>query len=825
MTHSDFPKIRRRFVALTAAACVALLLCLQSCGVLDVLSVYTSLPAAFKLRSWAGRDPALHPRLKIFALDDSTYATLRRRDLTGGDWAKLLTNLAKSRPAAIITTHMFGASEFTDDGGALAAAMNRVTAHGTKVVAAAFAYPGNISYRTPLTLAAAAERDDHRTTPTRLPGWLLYGPNPEEALRFSAIGHVAYDGLGWFSPYLQLDTAEAPQGGSVATQIVPHLGLAVGDYIRTSRTGAAEGRGRPVVDRSGRTLIDVAPLRVYAGRSKSLRVLLGQDVGAETAPYVKFGDTVLIITDQFTGRANFVQTPLGPLPGGYLVAAVLSSVLSGQWLEPHGYLDWLVLLAAVAGAWIGGRARPRVACWSVPLVTLGLLIGGPLAFVYEGVISPWLVAAVAFAGTASLLCAWRVLIQLVAARLRSRLHGQEAVKLQTIVRTTQMLAHDVRKPFSVLKAAAKALASQPDPRVQIELVRKLGPELDRAITSVDSLVDEVLAIDRVSRTEATVLSVEELVLQSLRGVFAGAPESRIRLSYRFDHTSDALGDAGQWRRVLQNIFENAADALTRMSPTPAAEQTMRRLWITTRDVQDGGARTEICIGNNGVAIAPEHGDRIFEAFYTAGKADGAGLGLAIAQKIIHEHGGRIWYKSTPERGTEFFLTLPRAPGTHATPAATTLPEQADSLRALLSSKSVDVPAATVPAPGPLTPKSKPWLAILDDNPFIVEAWQAVVTDARVFPFLSPEDFWAYAAGEPDFLRQLDCVVTDFNFDRASASNGVLFAEELKARVPVRICLSSDAVLNSSVSAAIDDMIPKEPVAYAVLMNAHRPSRP
>jgi signal transduction histidine kinase len=68
---------------------------------------------------------------------------------------------------------------------------------------------------------------------------------------------------------------------------------------------------------------------------------------------------------------------------------------------------------------------------------------------------------------------------------------------------------------------------------------------------------------------------------------------------------------------------------------------------------------EIAIEDTGVGIAPQHLDRIFDAFYTTKeRGKGTGLGLLVSQRIVREHGGTLRVQSDLGKGTRFTITLP-----------------------------------------------------------------------------------------------------------------------------------------------------------------------
>jgi len=71
-----------------------------------------------------------------------------------------------------------------------------------------------------------------------------------------------------------------------------------------------------------------------------------------------------------------------------------------------------------------------------------------------------------------------------------------------------------------------------------------------------------------------------------------------------------------------------------------------------------GDEALISIGDNGVGIAPETRDRIFDPYFTT-RPDGAGLGLAVARELVAAAGGSIEVASTPGVGSTFTVRLPR----------------------------------------------------------------------------------------------------------------------------------------------------------------------
>jgi two-component system NtrC family sensor kinase len=104
-------------------------------------------------------------------------------------------------------------------------------------------------------------------------------------------------------------------------------------------------------------------------------------------------------------------------------------------------------------------------------------------------------------------------------------------------------------------------------------------------------------------------------------------------------------DADRIAQVVYNIAANARDAMPRGG-------TFR---VTTRRV---GEWIELAFADTGPGVPEEFEERIFEPFFTQGKREGAGLGLAIARRIVEEHGGELRLEGEQRRGAVFVVSLP-----------------------------------------------------------------------------------------------------------------------------------------------------------------------
>jgi signal transduction histidine kinase len=134
------------------------------------------------------------------------------------------------------------------------------------------------------------------------------------------------------------------------------------------------------------------------------------------------------------------------------------------------------------------------------------------------------------------------------------------------------------------------------------------------------------------------------------------PEARRRgVSFELqlaDDLPDIPVDGIQVQQILTNLIQNAFDALSTIEPY------RRRVRLTTRLARTGGV--EVRVADTGPGISPEDAERLFEPFVTT-RAEGTGMGLAIARNIATAHGGSLRVEPRSEGGAVFQLLLPLEP--------------------------------------------------------------------------------------------------------------------------------------------------------------------
>jgi len=119
----------------------------------------------------------------------------------------------------------------------------------------------------------------------------------------------------------------------------------------------------------------------------------------------------------------------------------------------------------------------------------------------------------------------------------------------------------------------------------------------------------------------------------------------------YDSLPVVMGHRGRLTRVFSSLIDNAIKFHSSQPPKIHISAARKdKMW-------------QFCIEDNGIGILDEHQEvifRLFQRLHTAEAYPGYGIGLALSQKTIISHGGKMWVESVPQEGSRFYFTLPAA---------------------------------------------------------------------------------------------------------------------------------------------------------------------
>lgn len=210
------------------------------------------------------------------------------------------------------------------------------------------------------------------------------------------------------------------------------------------------------------------------------------------------------------------------------------------------------------------------------------------------------------------------------------------------------VSHDLRAPLRAVDGFSRLLQEDYAAKLDAE-GRRLLAVIRESTQRMGRLIDDLLEFSRVGRKPLSTAEIDmrrlvEGVLQDVQAVSERPP--RIDLGA----LPPALGDAAMVRQAWANLLANAVKF--------SAKREQPRIEVNG---YENGAESVYCVKDNGAGFDMRYYDKLFGVFQRLHREEefsGTGVGLAIVQRVISRHGGRVWAEGKVGEGAAFFFSLP-----------------------------------------------------------------------------------------------------------------------------------------------------------------------
>jgi signal transduction histidine kinase len=234
---------------------------------------------------------------------------------------------------------------------------------------------------------------------------------------------------------------------------------------------------------------------------------------------------------------------------------------------------------------------------------------------------------------------------------RANLELQQLDRLKS--EFVQNVSHELRTPLTFIKGY-----------VDLLLGGQMGELSERASESLQvvhektnaviQLVNDILTLQHLEMSELHLVPVAlgDLAWRAVRGADAAARAAQVQVDLGVaPGLAQVLGDEQRLLQVFDNLLGNAI----KFSPDGGEVRVK---------VYEREDCLQAQVTDQGIGIAPEQTEKIFERFYqvdgsTTRRFSGAGLGLTIVKRIVEAHGGKIWVESELGKGSTFCFTIPK----------------------------------------------------------------------------------------------------------------------------------------------------------------------
>lgn len=233
-----------------------------------------------------------------------------------------------------------------------------------------------------------------------------------------------------------------------------------------------------------------------------------------------------------------------------------------------------------------------------------------------------------------------------------------------------VVSHELRTPLTSIKAFAELILIKP--KMPVERRNKLLHIINNESDRLSRLINDVLDLTKIEAGKLSwhivKLSVDDVIETSVSGIQSLADNKSLTITTRVQRPLPILyGDRDRLIQVLTNILSNSI----KFTPQGGAIE------VAAHQEETPKPQIVVAVSDTGVGIRSEDLDLIFEKFRRSGdvlttNTEGTGLGLAISRQIVEYHGGTIWAKSKPGKGSTFTFTLPLSKSWHIEDRQSTL---------------------------------------------------------------------------------------------------------------------------------------------------------
>jgi PAS domain S-box-containing protein len=232
-------------------------------------------------------------------------------------------------------------------------------------------------------------------------------------------------------------------------------------------------------------------------------------------------------------------------------------------------------------------------------------------------------------------------------RVRSRTAELETANKE-LEAFSYSVSHDLRAPLRAIGGFARILQEDYNAHLNND-GRHLLDTINGEVRHMGQLIDDLLAFSRLSRQKldkalVDMTALAQSVFDDLTGRVSQKPE------FDLQALPDAMGDRAMLRQVFSNLLSNAI----KFSGTRERPHIEVRGWETGRE-------KHYQVKDNGVGYDDRFAEKLFGAFqrlHSDHEFEGTGVGLALVERVVRRHGGRVWAEGKVNQGASFYFALP-----------------------------------------------------------------------------------------------------------------------------------------------------------------------
>lgn len=594
-------------------------------------------PINFRVRDLLGRSPTQDSRLKVFAIDDKTFAMLGVPMPSLELWADIFDAVAEKKPRLIIVDAMFSAGS-NEMNTRTKEIFRRIKQAGIRIATGAFVSRDELKFKTRLERTGRQYMVESyfpsKTTSPMLDGlrlnqmptwknrsgWFAYGPTGRLQDVFSDAGHFQLFDENKMEPFLWMGEKE----------VIPHLAMYAAEDIKFNEQKIVVNGLSIALDRHGASPVNFIPRGKMTIRS--MEQLIKDAQAGYSAQKVNAGDVVVILPLYFTGNVDLRPSPYGWAPGGHYLLAMVNSVLTGQWLQPVLAAEVLIVTFTGLGVAVAYMLSASTFWYLWTLAASMIFVLAQTLFTFGGLVVPYVLPLIAGTIAGSHVFALKVRsYERKAMVLRSALDGAVSPKqMENLLRHPDQVSLEPRERVLTLMfidVVGFSLSSENMlPRMAFDNLKSILSLMAEIIHAHGGAIDKTLGDgllcyfgyrldtdqtdpDHPENAVRCAIQIQSRILdESLKSMKSGAPIYPLRIG--INTASCYLGDLGSGRRIDFTVVGNGVNFAKRLEA--ACDTFSVMIGATTYDLIKG-----IDLGRNNMTrklIKIKHHAELIDAY-------------------------------------------------------------------------------------------------------------------------------------------------------------------------------------------------------------------
>jgi signal transduction histidine kinase len=233
-------------------------------------------------------------------------------------------------------------------------------------------------------------------------------------------------------------------------------------------------------------------------------------------------------------------------------------------------------------------------------------------------------------------------------RIRERTAQLEAAN-QELEAFSYSVSHDLRAPLRAIDGYSRILLDEYQPQLDAE-GKRVCSVISESAHKMSGLIDDLLTFSRLGRSAINPSKIDMETLANSVFQELTTPQGRKRINFKVDSAPAVMGDPALLQQVWVNLISNAIKFSSRQ----------KRAMIRVH-----GENTEneavYSVQDNGVGFDMQYAHKLFGVFqrlHSVSEFEGNGVGLALVQRVVNRHGGRVWAEGETGKGATFYFALP-----------------------------------------------------------------------------------------------------------------------------------------------------------------------